>query len=87
MESDIQSVKKLPPLEKQYSKHFTTGKQPEPHQPTLCPCATFIKDTIFQYYALISAKVSDVTSFIQFFQLKLYNNLPTDATYLPHNLS
>jgi hypothetical protein len=49
------------------------------------PCATFIDDTTFHHYALISAKISNVTSFIQAFQLELFNNLATDVTYLPHN--
>ena len=83
VESDIQSVKKLAPLETQCSKDFTTGKQPEPHEPTSYPSVTFIKRTTLQHYALISAKVSEVTSFTQVFQLKLCNNLPTDAKYLP----
>jgi len=47
LESDIQSVKKLPPLEIQCSKDSTTGKQPEPNEPTSYLVAHLLEILLF----------------------------------------
>jgi hypothetical protein len=66
-ETDIQSISQdVTAFRNPCSKDFTTGKQPQSHEPTSYPCAIFIKGTTFQY-APISAKVSEATSFIQIF--------------------